>query len=335
MYVVALHLAETLTGVWFGDFLRQKIWEPLEMKDTYFGLDDVKKHGATDQMAKGYRWDEEKSAYEEVPWPVQPEGAGAGEMKSTADDFALFLRSMIRKTGPISEKGHEELVKPRTITGEDPKPFHSHTLYALGWEVETYHGETIIGHDGATNGFGSKMLYLPRLEWGVVIFGNSISAGMAEEPICSALVDDLLNVPAEKRFDWEKHWKEEGEEPLSKTREDLYPKLPETPIPLTLPVSSYAGSYNHDGYGAFVVEYKDGRLQVDATDRTWRFTLLLEHVSGEFFVANLTDVDTLSKETMRAQFRLDAEGMVSEFGVDLVQELGELIWFQRLKIDEK
>ena len=246
-----------------GDFLRQKIWEPLKMKNTYFGEDDVEGHGAIDQLAKGHRWDEEKSTYAEVPWPKQPEAAGAGEIISTVGDYAAFLRSMIHKTVPISKKGHEELVKPRiiaSITDDDPNPplFHSHSLYALGWEVQTYHGETVIGHDGCTNGFASKMLYLPRLEWGVVIFGNTTMASMAEEKICWTLIDDLLNVPMEKRFDWEKHWKECQDEPECKTREGLYPKLPETPIPLTLPLASYAGSYEDTGYGILVVEYNVG-----------------------------------------------------------------------------
>ncbi len=236
---------------------------------------------------------------------------------------------MIRKTGPISQQGHEELVKPRTITGDEPKPFHSHMLYALGWEVETYHGETIIGHDGATNGFECKMLYLPRLQWGVVIFGNVLAAARAQEVICSALVDDLLNVPMEQRFDWEKHWKEEDVESESKTKEEIYPDLPTTPIPLTLPPSLYAGLYMHEGYGNVVVKYEKRMLRVDATDRTWRFKLSLEHVSGEFFVAELLDVDTLTKDNIKAQFRLDAKGTVSEFGIDLVEELEDLIWFRR------
>ena len=299
------------------------------MKDTYFGLDDVSQHRAIDRLAKGYRWDEEKATYAEVPWPVQPEGAGAGEINCTALDYAAFLRCMIRKTGPISEKGHEELVKPRMVTGDEPKPFHSHSLYALGWEVETYRGETIVGHGGATSGYQSKMLYLPQLEWGVVIFGNSLEAGRAEEAICSVLVDDLLNVLSGQRFDWERHWKEEDEKEECNAKVDLYPQLPETPIPPTLPLSCYAGSYRHDGYGVLVVEYKNGALQVDATDRTWRLELSFKHVSGEFFVIEYLDIDTLYKDIKKAQFRLDVEGTVRELGINFVDELEDEICFRR------
>ena len=48
----------------------------------------------------------------------------------------------------------------------------------------------------------------------------------------------------------------------------------------------------------------------------------------------MLEVDILTKETMRAQFRVDAEGAVREFGVALVPELEEeLIWFQRIMAD--
>lgn len=34
MFIVASYLIERLTGVWLGDFLRQRIWEPLGMNST-------------------------------------------------------------------------------------------------------------------------------------------------------------------------------------------------------------------------------------------------------------------------------------------------------------
>jgi CubicO group peptidase (beta-lactamase class C family) len=267
MYVVATHIIETLSGRWIGDFLREKIWRPLGMEETFFGNADVEEHGVLDRFAKGYRWDEDASRYVEVPWPVQPEGAGAGEMISTVCDYARFLRCMILKSGPFSGEGHEELVRPRMIVGEDPRPFHSHALYALGWEVETYHGETVIGHGGSTCGFGSSMLYLPRLRWGVVVFGNSDGAYVTNLKICWTMIDDLLDVPVEKRFDWDEFGREDEEEQECKTREELYPKIPEITVPLTLPLEAYAGSYWQEGWGTLVVEFRDGKLVVDATDR--------------------------------------------------------------------
>lgn len=330
MYVVAVHIVETLTGMPMVEFLRRRLWEPLGMKNTYFGNDDVIKHGAIDLFAKGYGWDKDESANFNMEWPVQPEAAGAGEMISTAGDYAKFLRCMIYKTEPISQASHKELVSPRTLaTDDEPKPYWSHMLYALGWLVETYHGERILSHGGGTTGFECQMWFIPRLEWGVVIFGNLSGGSAAIDKICGTMIDDAIGVPEEKRADWDKLAEEDREEPET-TLEDLYPAIADPPVPLALPLYSYAGSYWNPGYGTFVVEYKDGGLKIDAHDRTYPFTLSLRHVSGEFFVAEKLDSVSRDKLLMKAVFRVDVQGASSEFGASLVDELnGEMIWFKR------
>ena len=332
MYVAAVHIIETLTGSSMVEFLHQRVWNPLGMNNSYFGQDDLIAQGDINRFAKGYQWRDEKSAYIDVPWPKQPEAAGAGEMISTASDYVKFVRSLIQKSGPISEKGHEELVKPRTITNWAPdQPFHSQELYALGLSIEHYHGELVIGHDGSTTGFGSKMLYLPRLKWGIVVLSNTGDASDAHEQICWSMIDDLLDVPQDKRFDWTKKDDEEDKD----EKVDLYPNLPDPPIPTTLPLSEYTGAYSHDGYGTLAVQLKEDKLWIDATDRTWRITFSFEHASGEYFIVTRKDVATIETEEMKAEFRLDPSGRVAQLGMDFVPELnGELIWFLKDIIQE-
>ncbi|PVH88479.1 beta-lactamase/transpeptidase-like protein [Cadophora sp. DSE1049] len=330
MFAVAAHLVETLTGQHLADFLREKIWDPLGMTSTYYAGTDLNERRGTQDVAVGYGYDKEKKEYFEIPWPVQPEGRGAGEMISSALDYAEFLKCMINKTGPISEKGHEELVKPRIVTDEGLKPFMSHICYALGWETFSYHGELIVGHDGATDGFTSKMIFIPRLKWGFVSFANTQDGYEAQQKICWALVYDLLNVPIDKQFDWDEHFQKERDENHPDTKEDLYPKLPEPPLPTTLELSAYAGEYFHSGWGTHVVELKDGKLQVDSRDRTWKYILMLTHVSGEFFVAEVDILDVREKFNLRAEFRIGPDGRVVDLGIEYIEELdGEKIWFER------
>ena len=303
------------------------------MTNTFYGLSDLKQYRGTDNLSKGYRWDEESSNYVEILWPDQPEGRGAGEIISTALDYAKFLKCMMHQRGPISASGHKELVKPRMLAlgdEDDTRPYLSPTCYALGLFVQNYHGETIIHHGGATNGFRSTMMYLTRQKFGMVMFGNSETSYALTERIPWALVDEFLGVPPEKRFDWDASFREDLAKEHVETVEELYSSLPEVRIPLALPLKVYAGSYTHAGYGTLEIEYKEGRLKVDATDRTWRFKMSLEHVSGEFFVAEKFDVDIYSKDRIKAQFRLGADGTPQSLGVSLVGGMGdEMIWFQR------
>ncbi|KAH7364466.1 putative penicillin-binding protein [Rhexocercosporidium sp. MPI-PUGE-AT-0058] len=333
MFTVAAHLIERLSGQYLGDFLRQKIWEPLNMVNTFYGGDELEKRQRTQDMAIGYGYDAKAQEYFTIPWPVQPEGSGAGEMISNVLDYAKFLKCMINKTGPISEKGHEELVKPRIVTDDELKPFMSHTCYALGWEMFSYHGELIIGHSGAVNGFSSKMIFIPRLKWGFVSFTNSDNGYQVQQKICWSLFYELVKVPLEKHFDWDGDFQEWQDKDHPKTKEELYPNLPEKPLPTSLELSAYAGEYYHPGYESHVVELKDGKLQVDGMDRTVRYNLTLIHATGEFFVAEIFFVDERNPYNARAEFRIGPDGDVKSFGVDYIEALeGEKIWFERRKL---
>lgn len=64
-----------------------------------------------------------------------------------------------------------------------------------------YHGETVINHGDATNGFGCNMMYLPRLKFGIVVFGNSNATYTPNEKISWSLVAEFLGIPLEKRYD--------------------------------------------------------------------------------------------------------------------------------------
>ncbi|KAK0126158.1 hypothetical protein ONS95_007776 [Cadophora gregata] len=333
MFAVAAHLVETLTGQHLEDFLREKIWDPLKMNNTFYAGEDLEQRQGTRDMATGYGYDKEKKEYFEIPWPVQPEGRGAGEIISSALDYAEFLKCMINKTEPISEKGHEELVKPRIVTDETLKPYMSHVCYSLGFETFSYHGELIIGHDGATDGFTSKMIFIPRLKWGFVSFANFQDGYEAQQKICWALVYDLLSISLDKQLDWDEHFQREHDENHPDTKEDryLYPKLPEPPLPTTLELSAYVGEYCHPGWGTHIVDFKDGKLQIDCRDRTWKYILTLVHASGEFFVAAVRMLDVREKFNLRAEFRIGPDGGVGALGIEYIEELGgEKIWFDRV-----
>jgi hypothetical protein len=96
-----------------------------------------------------------------------------------------------------------------------------------------YHGETVINHGGATNGFGCNMMYLPRLKFGIVVFGNSNATYTPNEKISWSLVDEFLGIPLEKRYDWDAAGREELAKEHLDTVEELYPQLAGDRLPLT------------------------------------------------------------------------------------------------------
>ena len=331
LYTTASYLVQKLEGVSFEDFLRQRIWNPLHMDGTYLGADRAQAADAGGRLAHGYIWDEDKVAYRDTPWFMQPDGQGAGTIFSSVSDYAKWIQMMIDRNGPVSEEGHKELVRPRMVMGGEGKPSHSPSLYGLAWELHTYMGSQIVGHDGSVSGFGSLMRYLPEKKWGIVIFGNSDGANRVAEIIAWHLVDELLDVPAEQRFDWHAEFEKEEREYRAERDRDPFPERKEPPLPMSLPLEQHTGTFHNAGYKNFVVEVKDGRLFVDATDRSFGFLVTFDHVSAEYFVANVEDeVDHHETFKAKAEFKVDASGVVNQLGIALEEDEANLmIWFTR------
>ena len=206
MFVAASVAIEAVTGQWLGGFLRERIWEPLGMENTFFALADAHKavKAGKAEIAKGYSWDEEKEDFRELEWFDESEVSGAGGVISTTPDYAQWMKMMMNQAPPLSKEGHEAVTGPRTIEGPISAPFDSPSLYALGWSIMTYHCERVIYHNGGLTGFGTELLLLPGRNWGVVLMGNTgETSNYAGSGLVYHLVAEFLGIPQEKRFDWD------------------------------------------------------------------------------------------------------------------------------------
>lgn len=100
-----------IAGRRFGEVLQERIFGPLGMVDTGFGVPQ----GKQDRVAKLYRMDEAANALREVAWPVPPEPApfeaGGGGLFSTADDYLKFARMLLGR----GEVDVVRLLKPETV----------------------------------------------------------------------------------------------------------------------------------------------------------------------------------------------------------------------------
>lgn len=201
MFIAVSHAIEKVTGKWLGDFLRERVWLPLDMRSTFLSLDDALNHvSATPDVnfAKPYAWNKSTAQPVELPH-CKATLSGAGDMISNVLDYAKYVRSMIRKSGALSEAGYTEVLKPRSIMPNAVPQFTSQMVYSLGWMSGVYRGEPVFLHPGGVDGMTSAMIFLPERDWGVVAFCNALSWG--QETLAWKLIDDLLEVPQEDRVD--------------------------------------------------------------------------------------------------------------------------------------
>ncbi|MCJ1453616.1 hypothetical protein MMC28_003963 [Mycoblastus sanguinarius] len=340
------------------------------MNSTFFSLHDAQSASSAGKasLARGYRWVNDTQEYESLPWIDSPVVSGAGNTISNVLDYAKWLRCMMTRAPPLSEAAHTALRMPRINLPGLPfntSGFRGSDGYALGWGVSNYRGEVMISHGGGLPGFGTTMIYLPRRQWGVTMMANSVEAGAISQQILTfELIDNLLDIPAEERFDWgatAESMLEDRMDLLKNARGILCSHAPreEDAIPLTLPLNAYAGIYWHPTYPTYNITIKRKPQPCSATNKLksatpqqqemlyaapdnfyWSTAIEFHHVSGEHFLIYTREASAREKRpddydpnidhVTKAVFRIGEDGKVIELGVEAEAEMAdEKIWFQR------
>jgi CubicO group peptidase (beta-lactamase class C family) len=342
MYIAVSHALEQYTGDSLGAFMKKRIWEPLGMSDTYFGVAEARQNSLNSvKLVQGYDWIPTKEGGAFVPKPENYwlANSGAGAIVSNVLDYGRWVRELIEKEGPL--KGHETVTDPRTICFQNddlnlPAPFHT---YALGWLVDSYRGEYLYSHGGGWPGYACWVGFIPSKKFGFVVMGNSSSARYAAFRLITYLLDKHLDLPADPAYqeqiaactsrqtkEW--HARLKNEEPdISKQR--LFPWLPDPPIPHTLPLSKYAGSYKHPTETTVTFNIDSGSLTADLRDRVIPCELCLDHASGNYFVGRIHSAGLDLMPPFAVEFCLE-NGVVTNVGLCLEPDMKrEKIWFER------
>lgn len=363
MWVTIPYVVEHLTGQWLGDVITKKIWEPLNMTRTFFGVDK-----ATEISSRGYRWDLESASYIPLNYLDFSVFEGAGGIISNVVDYSAWLRAMIYASPSIfSPAGHAAITGSHTIvadtshgayTGLPQDPFAGAETYGYGWWRKVYRNHLVIYHTGGVTGYGSFILFIPGLEWGVTMMANGAgSSNLAEIALTYYLIDELLGIPESERFDWTEFMDQKvsiEEEILKKAPSRLFPLIPNPPLPPLLPLKDYEGTYIHPAYGSLIFGYHQTQYPVNsilgtqkkepthclktAIVRTRQINIYLTHVSGEYWLLWLVLGEAMEEIEMgKAQFRIGKEGQVEEVGFEMegktrFSKENEMLWLKRERL---
>ncbi|MCX7747889.1 MAG: serine hydrolase [Clostridia bacterium] len=185
-YLLLGYIVEKVSGISFGEYLEQNIFDPLQMNDTgvcYIG--DEKMYQSTGHVG-----------FKELT-PVDDEfllkiAHGAGNMYSTIEDLYRWDRALYT----------EKLVKKETLE----KIFAPHAKtpalgadYGYGWLVAEKDGVKVVTHTGGTIGFASEILRNLSKDITVIALSNNAQTdyGSINTAIDGILSGKKVDLPKE------------------------------------------------------------------------------------------------------------------------------------------
>jgi CubicO group peptidase (beta-lactamase class C family) len=194
-YVLLGMLIHKVTGMFYADYLAERIFKPLGMSSTRL----ISEADIIPNRAAGYQWD---GTLRNQDW-VSP------TFNSTADGTLYFNVLDLAKwdqalytTNLLGQSSLDKIWTVYTLRDGKPNPAN----YGFGWEITTQNGHQLIEHDGAWQGFTCSIKRYPNDSLTVVVLTNldaanarpeymaSVIAGLADAPLLPRKVAEITDV---------------------------------------------------------------------------------------------------------------------------------------------
>ena len=168
-------LISRVSGVTYGDYLKQNIFTPLNMTSSSIGY----KLSNTSKTYDGKKQTKEPSIRDEA----------AGFMSSNVIDMSNFI-TMLISDGSFNTK---QIISPNSLAEMErdqltnvllPFPLaYGYALWSESAKIKNIKKNdstviSLIGHNGSTGGYNSDFKYIPELKVGAVVLTNSMNGGI-------------------------------------------------------------------------------------------------------------------------------------------------------------
>jgi CubicO group peptidase (beta-lactamase class C family) len=187
-YVTLGMIIQAVTGQSYETYIREHIFQPLDMQNSFTSKADAQQHG----LAVGYQ----KWFGIPVASPNLPFSRGslpAGQLTMSIEDFGHYLIAQLnggsyQGVSVLSPTGIARLHHP-----DVPMPGSTH-FYAMGWEVQHFQDVEVIRHTGAVPGYTTDMFLVPEKNLAVALVMNTFSPmlGIRVQRVPSSVLRMLL-----------------------------------------------------------------------------------------------------------------------------------------------
>jgi len=270
MYAGSGYIIELLSGQTWEDFLRARIFTPLEMSSTVFSIEEMTKRG---DAFVPYNERRDTTILYQIPYYEEAQGIGpAGSIISNINDMSKWLitlmnggtyggkqvipSAVVRATlapsialpnAQLENRGYGELLNP---------------VYGMGRWFASYRGHYLAYHGGDLDGIHSQISCMPYDSIGVIVFVIGDHGAPLYNVISYNLYERLLGLSetpwSERRLDDRTAARKLDREGRTRSGAE---RAAHTAPSHTLP--DYVGEYEHPAYGILRISMKDTGLQFD------------------------------------------------------------------------
>ncbi len=191
-YILLGFMIERVTKKSYGEFLTERIFKPLKMKNTKF----LEPPNADKNRAVGYEWKVGKY----IQSPYFSGGFGAGGLISTASDMAKWETAL--STEKIIRKSSLEQMWMPAASGDGKqvnlKLLGESASYGFGWFLSSFRGHKLVTHGGVLSGFSSSVYRFGDDGLTIIVLCNS-KEGERKEGVprigqADALAKDIADI---------------------------------------------------------------------------------------------------------------------------------------------
>jgi CubicO group peptidase (beta-lactamase class C family) len=325
MFVTAGQVVAAVSGKSWDDYIREKIFVPLSMKNT---------NSSASAFKQGDDWAIPHSKIEGKLQPISVENldnAGpAGSINSSVADMSKWVLLQLNhgkipgtETRIFSENASHEMWAQQMIVPVHPAPSELKNLqahfagYGMGWGLRDYKGRKLVSHSGGVAGYVTRVMLVPEENLGVIILTNA-EEDSAFEAVLLHILDAYLGGPTQDYIAGFKAVDDKREKDADETMKKAAQERAVDSKP-PLPLGKYVGDYSDPWYGKVTIRENNGGLVLNF-ERTEKGLADLQPWQYDTFKAHWRDRGV---EDAFVTFALKPDGSIDHFTMVAVSPLAD------------
>jgi len=270
MFAAVGQIIELQSGKTWEQFVRERIFEPLDMKSSSYSIADMLK-----QPEFGVGFTEKRDSFEIYKIPYYEDIAGVapcGAIVSNIEDMSHWLIALMNEgkyqgkqvlpADALKATLEPSISLPNTALETRGWGEVLNAAYGMGRETAVYRGHLMTMHGGDLPGFHTQISFMPQDHIGVIVFEIGNHSQPLYNIVTNNVYERLLGMSLTPWSDRELEIRLKDKKVDTEARSKAGLGRIEGTKP-SHPLADFAGVYDNAAYGPMTIGLKDNQLQFD------------------------------------------------------------------------